>query len=49
MIESVGLSLRRCLKLGFLVEDGEAGYNRLLEEVLSVFVSMMRIVSFSKT
>jgi hypothetical protein len=31
-------SLRRCLNLGVLVEDGEAGYDRWLEEVRSVFV-----------
>jgi len=47
MIGSASLSLRRCLRLGVLVEDGEAGFSRLLEEVLSVFVPMMRIVPFS--
>ena len=47
MIGSAGLSLRRCLRLGVLVEDGEAGFDRLLEEVLFVFVLMMRIVPFS--
>ena len=31
MIGSTCLSLRRCLKLGVLVEDGEAGYSKLLE------------------